>query len=151
MLSALFWLGGILFLGIVGAPVLRSVEPPELRQRLFGLLGQRFRTTGWIAIGTLLVTGTYILHVRGLLAMEVLGNAAFWRTGMGIALAVKLVSVSIMLVLSGAHDFVLGPRAGRLEAGSPEALRLRRQAALMARTNGLMALVLIGAAIRLAR
>src|SRR5690606_1076217 len=63
----------------------------------------------------------------------------------------KLVTVTVMLVLSGAHDFVLGPRAGRLEAGSPEALRLRRQAALMARVNGLVALVLIRAAMRLAR
>ncbi|HLV25398.1 MAG TPA: DUF4149 domain-containing protein [Gemmatimonadales bacterium] len=151
ILSAIFWLGGILFLGIVGAPVLRKVEPPELRQRLFGMLGERFRTAGWTAIGILLVTGTYILYVRGLLASDVLGNSAFWRTGTGIALAVKLVTVTVMLVLSGAHDFVLGPRAGRLEAGSPEALRLRRQAALMARVNGLVALVLIGAAMRLAR
>lgn len=151
ILSALFWLGGILFLGIVGAPVLRKVEPPALRQQLFQALGLRFRTAGWIAIGTLLVTGTFILHVRGFLRAEVLGNAQFWATGTGIALATKLASVSIMLALSAAHDFVLGPRAGQLDAESAEAHRLRRQAAMMARVNGLMALVLIGAAMKLAR
>lgn len=151
ILSAVFWLGGILFLGIVGAPVLRNVEPPALRQQLFRQLGLRFRSAGWLAIGTLLLTGSYLLHARGLLHTELLGNPSFWATGTGIALAVKLMSVGVMLVLSAAHDFVLGPRAGRLEAGSAEAQRLRRQAALMARLNGLMALVLIGAAMKLAR
>ena len=43
VLAALFWLGGMLFLGLVGAPVLRAVEPPALRQRLFHDLGMRFR------------------------------------------------------------------------------------------------------------
>jgi hypothetical protein len=35
VLAAMLWLGGMFFLGIVGAPALRSVEPPPLRQRLF--------------------------------------------------------------------------------------------------------------------
>ena len=50
--AALFWLGGMFFLGVVGAPVLRKVEPPELRSRLFQDLGRAFRTSGWIAIDT---------------------------------------------------------------------------------------------------
>ena len=32
VLAALFWLGGMFFLALVGAPVLRAVEPPELRR-----------------------------------------------------------------------------------------------------------------------
>lgn len=151
VLSAIFWLGGILFVGVVGAPVLRTVESPTLRQQLFQQIGRRFRTAGWIGIGVLLVTGTFVLHTRGLLRADVLGNQDFWKTATGIALAVKLVSVGVMLALSAAHDFVLGPRAGRLEAGSPEAVRLRRLAALMGRINGLMVIVLVAAAIRLAR
>lgn len=151
VLSAIFWLGGILFLGAVGAPVLRAVEPPSLRQQLFHRLGLRFRSAGWTAVGTLLVTGTYVLHARGLLRAELLGNPEFWRTGTGVALAVKLLSVTVMLTVSAAHDFVLGPRAGTLDPGSAEGLRLRRRAALMGRANGVMAVVLILAAMRLAR
>ena len=56
LLAAFLWLGGMIFLAAVGAPVLRTVEPPELRQRLFHLLGTKFRAPGWIAIATLLVT-----------------------------------------------------------------------------------------------
>jgi uncharacterized membrane protein len=37
--AALLWLGGMFFLAVVGAPVLRSVEPPELRAQLFRRLG----------------------------------------------------------------------------------------------------------------
>ena len=53
VLAALLWLGGMFFLGLVGAPVLRQIEPPALRVKLFRLLGQRFRTIGWSAIAGL--------------------------------------------------------------------------------------------------
>lgn len=152
VLAAMLWLGGMLFLGAVGAPVLRAVEPAELRQRLFHLLGLRFRTVGWVAIAVLVLTGVVNLHYRGLLRWEgVLGSAAFWGTGLGRALAWKLASVAVMLLASAVHDFALGPRAGALAAGTPEALRLRRQAALLARGNALVAIVLVMAAVRLAR
>ena len=45
----------LIFLGVVGAPVLRRVEPPALRQRLFHELGLRFRTVGWWAVAVLVV------------------------------------------------------------------------------------------------
>ena len=152
VLAALLWLGGMFFLGVVGAPVLRAIEPAELRQRLFHLLGMRFRTVGWIAIGVLVVTGTHMLRARGLLAWSgVLGSAAFWRTPLGVALAFKLAAVTTMIVVSAVHDFLVGPAASRATAGSPEAVALRRRAALLARLNALVGLVLVVAAVRLAR
>lgn len=152
VLAAMLWLGGMLFLGVVGAPVLRAVEPAELRQRLFHLLGLRFRTVGWIAIAVLVLTGTANLHYRGLLRWDgVLGARAFWETGLGQALAWKLASVVVMLAASAVHDFALGPRAGALPAGTPEAIRLRRRASLLARGNALVAVALVVAAVRLAR
>src|SRR6185437_2938455 len=63
VLAAMFWLGGMFFLGIVGAPALRRVEPPELRQRLFSTLGLRFRALGWGAVGVLLATGVLSLRL----------------------------------------------------------------------------------------
>jgi copper resistance protein D len=151
VLAALFWLGGMFFLALVGAPVLRRVEPAELRAQLFDRLGRRFRTAGWIAIAVLVVTGVVNLQVRGFLAWAVLGHAAFWRTAFGTALAIKLVAVAVLLALQAIHDFVHGPRASRAAPGSPEALELRRRAAVLARLNALVALVVVVAAVRLPR
>jgi putative copper resistance protein D len=152
VLAAMLWLGGMLFLGVVGAPVLRAVDPPELRQRLFHQLGLRFRTVGWVAIGVLVATGSLMLYARGLLAWSgVLGSALFWRSTLGTALAAKLAAVVTMIVVSGVHDFLLGPAAGRAVAGSERALALRRRAALLARVNALVGILLVLAAVRLAR
>jgi uncharacterized membrane protein len=152
VLAALLWLGGMFFLAIVGAPVLRAVEPPALRQQLFERLGRRFRTVGWWAIGVLVATGVVNLHYRGWLHWDgVLASPAFWRTGVGQALAWKLAAVTAMLVTSLLHDLVLGPRASRVAPGSPAAPGLRRRAALLARGNALLGVVVVVAAVRLAR
>ena len=149
LLAALVWLGGMLFLGAVGAPALRAVEPPALRQRLFAELGLRFRTVGWIAIGLLVSTGIANLHFRGWLYS--LDERAFWATVTGRALAFKLLAVTIMVASSALHDFVLGPRASAAEPGSADAMRLRRRAALLARANAFVGILLVIAATRLAR
>ena len=49
ILAAFVWLGGMLFLGDVGAPVLRRIEPAALRQRLFREIGLRFRGAARLA------------------------------------------------------------------------------------------------------
>lgn len=152
VLAAMLWLGGMFFLGVVGAPILRAVEPPALRQRLFQQLGTRARALGWWAITVLLVTGVLNLYLRGWLHWRgVLGSPAFWRTATGIALAAKLAAVAVMVLVSAVHDFVLGPMAGRLGAGTPEAIAFRRRAALLARANALIGVVIVVAAVRLAR
>lgn len=152
ILAAMLWLGGMFFLGVVGAPVLRAVEPAALRQSIFQQLGLRFRSAGWWAIGTLVVTGIINLHYHGWLRWDgVLGSALFWRTSVGHALAAKLAAVAAMLVVSLVHDFVLGPLAGRAAPGSPRSLALRRQAALLARANALIGVLVVVAAVRLAR
>src|SRR5262245_61933201 len=151
VLAAMLWLGGMLFLGLVGAPVLRGVDPPDVRQQLFHHLGLRFRTIGWCAIAVLLLTGAANLYFRGWLSHRVLLEAGFWTMPPGRALALKLVAVAAMLVASGVHDFLLGPRAGREPVGSPGALRLRRRAALLARINAFLGVIVVVGAVRLAR
>ena len=100
VLAALLWLGGMFFLGVVGAPVLRAIEPAALRQRLFHDLGSRFRRAGWIAIAVLVTTGVIMLRARGLLHWSgVLGSAAFWRTSLGFVLGAKLATVVTMIVV----------------------------------------------------
>jgi copper resistance protein D len=151
VVAALLWLGGMFFLAAVGAPVLRRVEPPSLRVELFQKLGEQFRRVGWGAIGVLVVTGFINLYYRGLLSAEVWGSRDFWGSRLGLALAWKLGAVVVMLTISGMHDFVLGPAATRLDPGSPAAIRARRGASWMARVNALVGVVLVAAAVRLAR
>jgi len=152
VLAALLWLGGMFFVGLVGAPVLRRIEPAALRQKVFHDIGTRFLGVGWVAIGVLLVTGTINLHYRGWLRWDgVLGSSTFWQTGHGHALAWKLVAVGSMIAVSAIHDFVLGPAAGRAAPGSSQAIAMRRRAALLARVNALLGIIVVAAAVRLAR
>jgi copper resistance protein D len=151
LLAALLWLGGMFFLAVVGAPVLRAVEPPELRALLFRRLGEQFRLVGWIAIAVLIVTGTANLYFRGMLSAELLTSRAFWATSYGTSLAWKLGAVAAMLVVQAVHDFRHGPAASRLPPGSPEMLRMRRTAALLARASGVLGVIVVIAAVRLAR
>jgi putative copper export protein len=149
VLAALLWLGGMLFLAAVGAPVLRHVEPAAMRAQLFRRLGEQFRLVGWIAIGTLVVTGITNLYFRGWLGL--LDDRVFWGTPFGRMLLFKLVAVTLMLGIQAIHDFRDGPRASRTEPGSPEALRFRKRAAQFARLNAVLGIVLVYIAVRLAR
>ena len=151
LLAALLWLGGMLFLAAVGAPVLRRVEPPDLRARLFHRLGERFRTLGWWAIGVLVVTGVGNLHFRGVLDPAILTSADFWASPFGRALAWKLAAVTAMVIVSAVHDFWLGPAAREAGRGSGRAEAMRRWASWLARANAVLGVVVVLAAVRLAR
>jgi uncharacterized membrane protein len=151
ILAALLWLGGMLFLAVVAAPVLRGLEPAALRARLFQALGVRFRLVGWIAIGVLVITGLVSLHYRNVLRPDVLGDPAFWGSGFGRALGWKLAAVTAMIALSAVHDFALGPAASRADPASAEAQRYRRWSTWIARLNALVGLALVHVAVRLAR
>jgi copper resistance protein D len=151
VLAALVWLGGMFFFALVGAPVLRTIESDTLRAELFRKLGERFRIIGWGAIAVLLVTGVLNLYFRGLLAADVLGSSAFWGTPFGSVLMWKLGAVALMLVVQCIHDFHLGPAAGRARAGSQEALKMRRRAAMLARFSAIIGLIVLVAAVKLVR
>lgn len=149
--AALIWLGGMFFLALVGAPALRTVESPHLRAQLFKIIGERFRTVGWVCIAVLLITGLLNLHFRGFLSWTMLGSGNFWGSPYGKTLAVKLIGVTGMLIIQTVHDFFHGPAASRLAPGSEPALRMRRHAALMARVSAILGVIVVLAAVRLAR
>jgi putative copper export protein len=124
--AALTWVGGMLFVALVLVPVTRRLEDPGLRRRLMHETGLRFRTVGWVAMGVLVATGLINLWLRP----ELLTLARFW---------VKAALVVVAIVLSAAHDFVLGPRAGRPDAPPS----LRPAASWLARVNLLLVLVVV--------
>jgi copper resistance protein D len=150
VLAAIIWLGGMIFFATV-APVLRRIEDDAARARLFEGLGRRFRVVGWACIAVLLLTGLEQLRVRGWLSAELWGQTGFLGTALGTRLAWKLGLVAVMLGVQGAHDFWLGPRAGRATPGTPEARALRSRAAWLARVNALLGVALVYSAVRLGR
>jgi putative copper export protein len=150
VLAALVWLGGMFVLALV-APILRTVSDDAIRQRLFQEVGERFRTVGWICIAVLVATGILQLHFRGWWGMGVWTSPGFWSSRLGHTLAAKLTLVVIMVLIQAVHDLSLGPKAGRVAPGTPEARALRRRAALLARINTVLGVVLVYFAVRLAR
>jgi uncharacterized membrane protein len=133
VLSAMIWVGGMLFIALVLVPVTRTLEDPSLRTRLVQETGRRFRTIAWIALALMIVTGLLNLWWQPFL----LRSPRFhWKLGL----------VVLTLLLSAFHDFVLGPRAGM--PGADPTVRLR--ASWIARVNAVVALaiVLLGLALR---
>ena len=101
--------------------------------------------------------GTEVAYIDGDALYTENRNAfvyAFFRDAQsrGARTALWTIPVSrAMLAFSAVHDFVLGPAAGRAEAGSNAAIVLRRKAALNARLTALLGLALVYVAVRLAR
>ena len=151
VLAAMLWLGGMLSLALVGAPVLRQVDPPALRAQLFTQIGRRLRGVGWGAIAVLIATGVGNLHFAGAFRDGRILHRALWTSPWGHALAWKLTAVAAMIVVSAIHDFWLGPLAGRLTPGSRQALTVRARAAWLARINALIGIIVVVTAVRLAR
>jgi copper resistance protein D len=162
ILSAIIWIGGMLFVALVVVPATRSLPPSE-RAALFSTVGRRFRTVGWVCIGALLVTGVVNVAYRGV-TWENLFTIALWGSPFGVTLALKLGVVAIMLGLSAYHDFVIGPRSVRLSSGPAgrsamassdgrlaAAQRARRAASLIGRVEAILALIVLALAIMLVR
>jgi copper resistance protein D len=153
VISAMTWLGGMLFLVLVIVPSLRR---PELRGKsaeLFTVLGTRFRTVGWTALVLLVVTGLFNVTHRGYSLGDLVTGRAFvghW----GGALATKLAFVTVIFALSAVHDFWLGPKATRLaREGAPAAEResARKLASVLGRVTFTLALGVVAIAITLVR
>jgi putative copper resistance protein D len=133
VLSAITWVGGMLFIALVLVPTVRALGDATLRARLIRDSGQRFRAVAWIALAVLLLTGLLNLWFQPAL----LHSGRFHG---------KLGLVGLALLLSAFHDFVLGPRAN-LPGVDPSA---RVRASWVARLNVLVALsiVLLGLSLR---
>lgn len=154
ILAATIWIGGLFFIVLVVVPWLRRGGEGAMDPGAFlSDTGKRFRAVGWICFALLLVTGAFNLWVRGV-TVEPLFDARWWTSPLGVAVALKLAAFALVLAVSAIHDFVLGPRATevmRQAPGSQEALRLRRQASLLGRLNGVLALVLVALGVVIVR
>jgi putative copper resistance protein D len=149
ILAAISWVGGMIFVAFILGPHVRRTVPPEERTALMAAVGQRFSFLGWSAIFTLICTGVYN-------AARFLGSwDALWGTTFGHLLLVKIGLFLVMIGLSIAHDFFVGPRqrslGGRLrqmpsseQAAAGQVLqRLRRWTVLIAQLNLVLGVLVI--------
>lgn len=154
VVSAMVWVGGMLFLALVAAPATRHLPPAE-RGALFSVLGRRFRVVGWTSIAILVATGLLNVRFRGI-GWEAVVSGRLFGSEFGRVLAAKLGLVAAMLVVAAVHDVVLGPASVRASAGTGpvafgQAATLRRRASLLARLNAVLALLVVALAVALVR
>ena len=153
IMSAITWVGGMIFLVAVLVPLLRTPGLRAQAAELFHSVGTRFRTVGWLAITTLVVTGVFNVTARGYRLEQLLDGEAFagrW----GHTLALKLSLVATLVLMSGIHDFWLGPRATQLARGNapPEQReKWRRIASFLGRAAFVLALAIVALAVTLVR
>lgn len=114
LLAAVVWIGGMVFLSAVLAPLVRSGHATVEHVALFRSAARRFRILVWISIGTILVTGPVLLSERDLF----LTVPTIWP----LVLRIKIGLVCLLLLLTVAHDLLLGPRMNNTR-GRPETVR----------------------------
>ena len=148
ILAAMSWVGGMIFLSLVLAPLVRSRKAAPEFMALFRSAALRFRPIVWVAIAILLITGPMLLSRRGIHVTA----PASW-TGI---VTVKLALASLLLFLTLLHDLLLGPRVSRV-SGIPESQRTTgeqfvfKTARWLPRLSLLLALAVVIAAAVLAR
>ena len=152
VLSAIGWVGGMLFLALVVVPATRPLPPAE-RAALIDTVGRRFRPIGWSCIALLVVTGLIISGYRGI-TWEAVTSGQVLEHQFGRLLSLKVGLVVVMTVLSLVHDLVIGPASTRAHErrDHPDRIaRLRRVALWMARLSLLLALAIVALAVALVR
>ncbi|VAV84145.1 hypothetical protein MNBD_DELTA01-774 [hydrothermal vent metagenome] len=134
IISAMFWIGGMLFITLVIAPYLSTIEDRRQRSAIYQVVGKKFRSIAWIAIIIMLVTGPINLYYIGV-TPSVLFDIDFARSSFGMAIWLKILVIILLLISSLAHDFWLGPKA----RNSPNFSKIAK---IMGRSNLLLALII---------
>lgn len=148
ILAAVAWIGGMVFLSFVLAPLVRSRNSTSEIVALFRSAALRFRLVVWGAMAVLLTTGPVLLSQRQI----AITNPAAWPD----ILVVKLGLVAGLLLSTFLHDLFLGPKISQISA-IPESRRtaweltLVKTARWLPRLSLLIAVAVIVAAVMLAR
>lgn len=119
ILSAIFWIGGMLFTVAVLVPASRHQLLANKKGQFFSLVGQKFSRISWILFLILIITGITNLLTRGYKLGDLV-TSTFWNGNFGNALFIKLHLFGLVLILSGIHDFYAGPKAAELMDSHPD-------------------------------
>ncbi|MGA6829353.1 DUF4149 domain-containing protein [Nitrospira sp. NS4] len=102
LIAAVTWIGGMLFLSLVLAPAYRALASKPDAGVLFRAAAMRFRLVVWSVVAILVLTGSLLVVSHGWPLVE----PHRWPS----VLAIKLSLVGVLLLMTLAHDLVLGPR-----------------------------------------
>ncbi len=140
---AAFWIGGMLFLPLV---ILPGIKQHPDRIAILYKTGITFRYYGWIALVALVTTGFSNMYLRGMPLTLVF----FTQSEYGTLVSYKLAIFLVILLVSGAHDFVLGRKALE-EMQTSDNSKLKLMARWSGRINLLLSLVLMFLGVALSR
>ncbi|CAN5358410.1 DUF4149 domain-containing protein [soil metagenome] len=147
-----FWIGGMLFTAAVLVPATRK-KLANQRGLLFTELGTRFSRLSWLIFPLLIITGLTALLGRGFTVDNLL-SSQFWGSTYGSRLMGKLHIFGLVILMSGIHDFWLGPKAAKLMDDEPESVRtkrFRKATSWVGRINLLLGLAILYFAVTLVR
>ena len=116
--AAVTWIGGNLIMAMVIVPYFkRSVSPVE-RIRILTRIGKQFEPIVWGCVLILIFSGLF--NVFQAVGGDASAIGLFMRT-----LGIKLILVLVLIILTGIHSFIMGPRISQaVEALEPDALPL---------------------------
>ena len=148
--AAVAWIGGNLILAMVVVPYFKKSVPPVERIKILTRIGKQFQPIVWVCVVILTFSGLFNIFSAIGGDSEAIGQ--FMRT-----LSVKIILILILVVLTGIHGFILGPRLEQaVEAlGSdaeelPEEVdRMRRSMAIVSSLMGVVSLLVLLAAVAL--
>jgi uncharacterized membrane protein len=153
IVAATAWVGSMIFFAAVVVPVARRADVRKAAPDLVSLLGRRYGVFGWVTLTVLLITGVTNLGFRGI-GWQLLASGPFWSTSFGHALAGKLGSVTLVVVLTALHDVATrSERALRRGDGGHEdtGAKTRRFASWLGRVLLLASLAVLFFAVALVR
>jgi|SRR5690625_559500 len=153
ILLAMFWVGGMLFTVAVLVPMSRNKMFENRRGELFSIAGTIFSRISWVIFPLMIVTGLLALSGKGY-AMSDLVTGWFIGSPYGQTLVTKLSIFGLVLIVSGIHDFWLGPKAAVLMDSDPTSAvtrRTRKFSSWLGRLNLLLGLLIVWYAVGLVR
>ncbi|WP_164855880.1 CopD family protein [Lujinxingia sediminis] len=148
VIAATIWVGGVLFMALVAIPVARTLEP-KLRRHVTSAIGQRFQRVGWASLGWLVLSGAFMMYFWGARWANLV-DLSFFQAPHTRVLSLKLGLVTLMMLLSLTHDFVVGPRASQ-NVSLEQATRYRKLAAWQGRITGGLVIIIVVLATVVAR
>lgn len=143
IMSAITWIGGMLFIVLVLLPILIKALPKEDRTILFAKIAERYGVVSWIALTLLVITGVLNGEHRHI-AWTHLADSSYGRT-----LGLKLIFVAIVIVITLVHALYYGRRITRLAeqakalGGAVDPKLVRERAKLQRLSIGLSSLNLL--------
>lgn len=153
IISAIFWIGGMLFTAAVLVPASRNKLLISRKGAFFTLIGKKFSRITWFLFLVLIITGITNLLTRGFTVDQLL-TASFWMNVYRGNLFIKLHIFAAVLLVSGVHDFYAGPKAAELmdeQPDHPNTNRMRKISSWLGRLNLLLGMGILFYAIRLLR